>query len=601
MKRLATDTVKQAAQSFGQFLFTKICKKIKDKSAHNALYFQTAYEQYLLASKERNEKVKTLLYKQMPQDLYDFYECVGVRGKDGVVDTSDIRHLFALGNKLIITGSGGIGKTIMMKHLFLNCVQNTDHIPVLVELRGLNTVSDPDAIDIAEFIYANLQTFHFVLEREYFDYSLSLGKYVFIFDGFDEVKSNLAAKVAERILQLSDQYPENHYIVSSRPLDNGFVAWSDFAELNALGLTKEQALSLVGKLRYDKNIKDKFYAELDRRLYDKYQTFASNPLLLTIMLMTFAEGGEIPESFNDFYEQAYIALYKAHDASKGAYVRDKAAGLGINEFKRVFAHVCFQSFFASKYEFKDTEILELIERARAKCKEVKDFRAEDFLHDLTDSVCLLVRDGLHLRFAHRSFQEYFAAFHVTQLDDRTQEDVVKAWLSCKSFAESAFLRILQCMEPDRFDKNVLYPGLRALRKASEGLQGAETLRVYFDTLSVHSEKRFGLIVRDSYRSAIFDLVRDKRIKQVPTRKNKNKEKDMALYEALLERGLISDQIGYQQVPLQKMLTEEKLSEMLKEVFATILEIHDYGMQLLARADQAVAPDKRSLSALLKDL
>lgn len=126
--------------------------------------------------------------------------------------------------------------------------------------------------------------------------------------------------------------------------------------------------------------------------------FASNPLLLTSMLMTFAEGGEIPESFNDFYEQAYIALYKAHDASKGAYVRDKAAGLGINEFKRVFAHVCFQSFFASKYEFKDTEIPELIERARGKCKEVKHFRAEDFLHDLTDSVCLLVRDGLHLRF-----------------------------------------------------------------------------------------------------------------------------------------------------------------------------------------------------------
>ncbi len=69
------------------------------------------------------------------------------------------------------------------------------------------------------------------------------------------------------------------------------------------------------------------------------------------MLLTFDEGGEIPESFNDFYEQAFAALYKSHDASKGAYVRDKASGLGFNEFKMIFSHICFKSFLKMSMSF----------------------------------------------------------------------------------------------------------------------------------------------------------------------------------------------------------------------------------------------------------
>ncbi len=65
------------------------------------------------------------------------------------------------------------------------------------------------------------------------------------FDGYDEVKSNLAKKVEEAIMQLTNQYPENYYVVSSRPMYNNFISWSDFVELEAVGLTKEQALNLV--------------------------------------------------------------------------------------------------------------------------------------------------------------------------------------------------------------------------------------------------------------------------------------------------------------------------------------------------------------------
>lgn len=263
--QIAVDVVTDLAKNFANYLYNKIKSIIIDKKAHDELYFQTAYEKYLYATKERNEKVKTLLYKQVPQYLYDFYECLGVKYKKKKIDTSDINNLFSVGHKLIITGTGGIGKTTMMKHLFLNCIEKTDYIPILIELRSLNDKTI-EALDINEAIFESLMTFNFELERKYYDYSLSLGKYLFIFDGYDEVKSNLAKKIAESIQKLSNQYPDNYYIVSSRPLYNNFVAWSDFVELEAQGLSKEQALSLVKKLNYEKEIKNKFYISLKETL-----------------------------------------------------------------------------------------------------------------------------------------------------------------------------------------------------------------------------------------------------------------------------------------------------------------------------------------------
>lgn len=282
---IVANTAAKVAEDAALGAWNKIKKFFKDINRHDEIVYGTAYEEYLENTKKRNSKVKTLIYRHVPQDLYSFYECVGVQYNEKVIKTDNIENIISINNKIIITGTGGIGKTTLLKHLFLNTIEETAYIPVLIELRAANAI-DNEKLNIKELIYENLVNNGFKIEEEYFDYSMEQGAYVILFDGFDEVNREKIQKMTTEITALSNKYPQNKYIVTSRPTDD-FVGWNDYVEMQSMELSKEQALHLIEKIEFDENVKKIFYKELNETLYDKYQSFASNPLLLTIMLLTF--------------------------------------------------------------------------------------------------------------------------------------------------------------------------------------------------------------------------------------------------------------------------------------------------------------------------
>lgn len=431
----------------------------KDVNNKIDIDYGLAFQKYLSEAERHISMAKTILYGQTPHHLYSFFECMGISNRNNSIDTSNVNNILNIGHKIIITGTGGIGKSMLMKHFFLDAIRHTMYIPVLVELRGLNEYSSED-ISVEKYIYNTLKIFGFKLEEEYYKYSLEAGCYLILFDGYDEVKNSNSQKVTQEIIDFSNKYYDNYIVLSSRPLDE-FVGWSDFQEYSAKKLNKNQALSLISKLDYDEEIKKKFYKQLDEELFEKYESFASNPLLLTIMLMTFEERISIPDSKTDFYEQAFSVLFHKHDAmKKGKYKREKECGLGYEDFKKVFSYFCFRTFFKSQYEFTEKSALENISKAKEKVYFYGDFRESDYLKDMTKAVCMLVHEGLNYRFSHRSFQEYFAAVYTTQLSDEEQKQFISSWLKAVSGRMTTdFLDILRELQPDRFMKNILYEPL----------------------------------------------------------------------------------------------------------------------------------------------
>lgn len=445
-----------------KFAWDKVKGFFKDIDDQDAIRYRTAYEKYINNTRKKNSKIKTIIYRRVPKDLYSFYECIGVRYNGQTINTEKISNLFPIGNKIIVTGTGGVGKSMLFKHFFLNTIDETPFIPVMLELRSFNIMESKE-VSLYEGIYKVLCDNGFELSKDNFEYSMKEGAYVILFDGYDEVNRDKTEKITSEIKSLSEKYNDNKFFLSSRPTHE-FIGWNDFCEVEAMKLSKTQALSLIKKIDYDdETAKELFYKALDDTLYDKYESFASNPLLLTIMLLTFQKHAKIPERLNDFYEEAFVTLFNAHDATKDSYVRDIRCGLGCEDFKYIFSYLCFKSYFNGEFEFSEARLLRYLSQAKEKIGRVS-FDENDFVEDLTQSVCMLVKEGLVYRFSHRSFQEYFAAWYTCKLLDETQGKLLLSWIKeSDSVTSDSYFKMLHGLQSNKVNKIVLCPIFKDLK------------------------------------------------------------------------------------------------------------------------------------------
>lgn len=490
---VATDIVKSGI-TLG---WEKIKTYFKDLDASADIEYRTAYEDYLKNTKDRYGKIKTIIYRRERKDLYSFYEATGISYAGQTLSSSNINNLLEIDSKILVTGTGGIGKSILFKHLFLNSIEVTNFIPVFIELRSLNTLENKE-LNISNLIFKTLVSNGFRLERKYFDDSLEQGAYIIFLDGFDEIHHDKKSSITEEIKVFCEMYASNQVFVSSRP-STEFIGWSDFSEFESLPLTKEQALSLINKIDFDETAKSIFSEELEKKLYEKYKSFASNPLLLTIMLLTFQKHASIPERLNDFYEEAFVTLFNVHDATKDSFVRDIRSGLSCEDFKLVFSYICFKSYFKGEYEFSETRLHELINSAKEKFKDKFSFNVDDFQEDLVHSVCMLVKEGLEYRFSHRSFQEYFSAWYTCKLPDTTQEKLLDGWLRESSTIQTdSYFYMLFDLQSEKVNSIILKPVMENIISLYEKEGILSFLKTLFDKFSIKNQEE-----NEQYHSALY--------------------------------------------------------------------------------------------------
>lgn len=506
-----TNAVAKVVEDAALGAWRKVKKYFKDTNNQSEIDMGIAFERYIESTKEKNGKIKTLIYRHIPKELYSFYECVGVRYNDNVIDTNNVNNILDLGNKIIVSGTGGIGKSTMLKHFYLNCIEKTTYIPVMIELRSLNSLEEKN-IHLYDIIYEHLLNNGFTLEKEYFEYSMEQGGYMILLDGYDELKKENISCVSKEIRDISDKYSNNKYIISSRPSDD-FIGWNDFIETESMELNKKQALSLISKIDFDEKVKSNFYKELDEFLYTKYESFASNPLLLTIMLLTFDNRASIPDKLNDFYEEAFATLFNMHDATKDTFVRDIRSGLGCEDFKLIFSYICFKTYFASEFEFHEHKLYEYIEAAKEKTQKVS-FNTNDYLEDLIVSVCMIVKDGLTYKFSHRSFQEYFAALYTCKLTDDIQYKLLTGWIKEKGAVLSdSYFSMLYDLQSEKVNRIILCPGIRKLKELYEEFGfSIQLLERLFKNLSIEKKNENGKIkknisfyIKDKYLCEILKM------------------------------------------------------------------------------------------------
>lgn len=111
-------------------------------------------------------------------------------------------------------------------------------LPIVIQLKDF----DADCTDLIAYIKERI---HIQNLEEY----VRSGKCVFLLDGMDEIKSWYLTQFEKELSDLADRYPENNFILSSRPISD-FIALSKFDVYELAPFTKEQALQLIDQLVY---------------------------------------------------------------------------------------------------------------------------------------------------------------------------------------------------------------------------------------------------------------------------------------------------------------------------------------------------------------
>lgn len=426
----------------------------KDQWEKFKIDFDLVFKEYINNSYLKYSRIKTLLYRTEPKYIYDFFEVPYLDKKQDLIIIADnVNNLLEKSHFLVITGTGGIGKSTLMKHLFINELHFNDLIPIYLELKDLNNLEDN--YNIRELLFERLTSLGSGLKEEYLDYALHAGCFLFLLDGYDEVISNKRNDFFKKLNDFCDMYSENYYIIASRPCSE-FFEFPRFAVLSACPFTKQQAISLIKKIDYDKELRERFVEALDKHLYDEYISFATNPLLLSIMLLTYDNYAEIPEKLHLFYSNAFETLYEKHDATKSGYRREMKSKLSYDVFKLIFSNFCAITYIQGKLEFDREELKNVFIKISQRGFEVNQ---EFFISDLVNALCLLYEDGVKLKFTHRSFQEYFTAFFLKELPDDLMSKISLGIIHQDFYRAShdSVFPMLSDMAEERFKVNVLLP------------------------------------------------------------------------------------------------------------------------------------------------
>lgn len=456
-EKIIAATATEMAKQFCSACYETLSKPIKKNFQLISEDFQT----YLEFSYRKNKYVRILSNKATPLKLNDIYVAGSFSCNGSNYSDEEVIQKVRDGEKIIIKGDGGLGKTFFVKKLWGAIFDNPHgRVPIFLSLRDLNELSD---LDIKSFIRLNIMSSKDYSE-EIFQYFCKTGKFIFIFDGFDEVIEEKRTALKIQLMDIAAMYDECGYLITSRDSE-GFNAWESFYEYRVNRFDRKQTLELLSNVPYEESIKKKFLKNITASYFRQHNSFLSNPLLAIMMMITFHENAQVPDKMSTFYENAFQTLYRLHDGLKGAFLRERV--LDKDNFRRLFSLFCLYSYYEEQTHFNESEIRNYISRCLVYLK--ISVPVDGVIKELVESTNLLQLEGLQYSFIHRSFQEYFAAYCVTKFITSNQGAILEVF-SRRTYDESFFLSYE--IHPDLVEKEFVIPKFNKFKE--EGMYPLKT-------------------------------------------------------------------------------------------------------------------------------
>jgi len=367
-------------------------------------------------------------------------------------ETSRAREFCQKFGAVLITGDPGSGKTCFVKSEILayskrvtslssEDVNSTDdwhslHIPVMIPLSQAAAEADLENLGLLLIASRLLERRGFYFPADKILEFLKEGRLALFFDGLDEVVSvEKRALIVQHINDIVSQALPigNRIVVTSRPaavnvvnllpalrqLELQGLSEAEIQTLATRILTLKLAETSEGIVVDDKELKISDSSIIKQLLEDCAEKpgvarFATNPLLLTLLVMIYANSGAPSAKRHRIYEEAIKTL---------ASVRGRQAGhppVSVQDLRERLGAVAL-SVYRKQSGFLPTlgEVTEIVRSVMSKQRRepVSKVDAQRFIQKVAESTGLIAvggSDGISdeanvVTFMHHSFMEYFAA------------------------------------------------------------------------------------------------------------------------------------------------------------------------------------------------
>jgi len=355
--------------------------------------------------------------------------------------------IFEKYNKMIISDYAGMGKSTLLKWITISIIEQNKGVPILVELRKID-----DKNSLIDEIFNQINPIDNSFDKDLVYELLELGFFTILLDGFDEIPYDLQDKITIQISDFIKKTSKNNFILTSRP-ESALSTFAEFQLFYIKPLEENEAYLLIEKL--DALSKVKFGKSLIDEIKDKntqVKEFLTNPFLVSLLYKSYTYNKDIPSKKITFYEEVYSCLFKHHDLSKEGFKRPKRCRLDIFDFELILRDIAFATSKVGKVIYTKDEMLNYITSSKSKNSKI-DFKEINFYDDLTTTVPIFTIEGLKIKWAHKSIQDFFSAKYIS--NHSRKEEIINVLYKSNKFHYLNILDLLYELEYSIFRKIII--------------------------------------------------------------------------------------------------------------------------------------------------
>lgn len=429
---VAQDMAKKASETFFDEVFEVFLRpkfeKMKNKPKNTEDILEIL-EEYYQKAYNKNKYMNTIVFKQETKSLDELYIPLtivknGKNAKEKIVINNDVSNIFETKKRILIIDSAGMGKSTLTKFLYLKWLNTDFDIPFLIELRKVK-----NGMSLLDHICQELCLSEKRLSVNDIKFLVERGDFIFFLDGYDEIPKENKEEVTKEIEKFILEFGENSFMLTSRG-EESLNVFNDFEKYHIRPLEKEEAYELIRKYDNYGQVAENLINEIENNeQYEILEEFLENPLMVSLLYLTYHYKGIVQYKKPVFYRQVYDALYEGHDIVKGdGEIHKKKTGLDIDGFNDLLSAMGYLSIHKGKVSFDRNDLKQLIKESLDIYWHEEEIDVNDVIHDILYAIPLFVEEGLEIKWAHKSFAEYFAANFICFIEKEHENAIIESMM-----------------------------------------------------------------------------------------------------------------------------------------------------------------------------